>query len=160
MNISPSKARKAAFKVVDEVVAKYEEKYGLSFSGVSESAPSGKYSEIGISFNTKQVFEKDKGREIVLEIATDFLDKINQDPSLKDYLDVYPFDFSNITINIFIKPTDGQEVYYPHFRIFSCYNNRVYFGFYKKRADGKRSLLEQETETIEEARQIINQQKQ
>lgn len=153
-----NKERKAAFKVIDEVVEKYENKYGLSFSGVSESAPSGKYSEIGISFSLNKILEKDEGRKIVLEIATDFLDRINQDSKLKNYLEVYPFDFSNITINIFLKPVDGQEIYYPNFRIFSCYNNHVYFGFYEKLSDGERSLLQQESETIEEARQIVNQQ--
>lgn len=158
LSSSFSKERKVAFRVINEISSEFEKKYGLTFSGVSESAPSGKYRNLGFMLDSKRVLEKDEGRKIVLEIATAFLDRINKDTELKHYLDVYPFDFSNITVEIFIMLPTGEEVYYPKFTIFSCYNNHVYFGFYRKSEDGNRSLLEHTSETIEEARQIVNQQ--
>jgi hypothetical protein len=152
--------RKMAFQIIRQITDKYEKKYGMQFSGVSEAAPTGKYENLGFDLNSKKKLSKEEGRKILLELAGDTLNAFNNDPAFRQYMKIYPFTGHNIVINIFIKPPKNPDVYHPDIRVFSFYNDVLRYKTDTPQTEGMGFYFTEETETLEEARAIVEAQRQ
>lgn len=155
-----SKDSKIVFGIVREVSNKYEKQFrGLKFAGISESAPGGKYRNIGISFDYYGKISKDKARKILVESSTELLEKINANVELRPYLKNYPFTRDDVTISIFVNKPDGKRIYYPEFSVFSFEKEKLRYKYNYKENSSIPTYDLIEEESYEEARQILEQQK-
>ncbi|CCB92270.1 putative uncharacterized protein [Waddlia chondrophila 2032/99] len=156
-----SEKRKMAYEMVDELTDPYEELYGLRLSGISEAAPDGKYDNLGMDFHTYRRLSKDEGRRLILKIMDEFLDKINNTQAFRKYLTVHPFDSNHIVINIFVNEKKrGERIFFPDIDSVSIYNEKIYYDFYLKELGDAWKNRQEEVETIEEARRIVESQNQ
>lgn len=155
---SMSKQSKIVHRIVREVSDKYEKKYKLSFSGISLAAPRGIYNDIGISFDYKGILSKDQARKILVESATDLIEKINANEELRPYLKNYLFTGGNVTINIFFHSLDGKSIYYPEMTIVSFYSDTLRYKYDSPDTEHIADYYLVEKESLEEARQILEQQ--
>lgn len=153
-----SKESKIVHQIVRQISEKYERKYKLNFSGISLSAPGGIYRKIGISFEYYGYLSKDDARKILVESATDLIEKINANDELKPYLKNYPFTGDNVTITIFLRLPNGQRIYYPDMKITKFHRNKVCFVYDTPETEkAKGYYFLEEKETLEETRQILEQ---
>ncbi|CCB92271.1 putative uncharacterized protein [Waddlia chondrophila 2032/99] len=156
-----SESSRMAYEMVDELTDPYEELYGLRLSGISEAAPDGKYDNLGMDFHTYRRLSKDEGRRLILTIMDEFLDKINNTQAFRKHLTVHPFDSNHIVINIFVKEKEkGEKIFFPNYKCFSIYNEKIYYDFYLKEIGYDWRDEQEEMETIEEARRIVESQNQ
>jgi len=109
-SISPK--RKMAFKITNHLGKKFEKKYGLRFAGISEAAPKGKYTMIGLELDYNKILSKDEGRVLLLACAEEMLHAFNSCQSFRQYMADYPFKGDNIIINIFVQTPSSPDVYY------------------------------------------------
>jgi hypothetical protein len=155
MGNSFSPKRKLAFQIIRQITDKYEKKYGLKFSGVSEAAPTGKYENLGFDLDLKRKLSKDEGRKIILELVDDTLYAFNNNPAFREHMKTYPFTVNNIVIDIYITPPKNPYVYHPDIKIFSFYNDILRFITDTPQTQGKGKYFTEEKETLEEARAIV-----
>lgn len=153
-----SKESKAVHQIVREISSIYTKKYNMRYSGISLAAPGGIYRDIGVCFDYQGYLTKDEARVILLEIADALLEKINDNTILKPHLKNYPFTGNNITVDIFLVSPEGKRIYYPDIKIISLYGDKLRYKYDSPETESQGVYYLKETETIEEARQIVNQQ--
>jgi hypothetical protein len=160
MGNSFSPERKLGFQIIRQITDKYEKKHGLRLSGISEVGPTGKYENLGFNLDLRKKLTKDEGRRILLELADDTLNAFNNDPAFRQFMKTYPFTGHNTVITIFIKPSENPDVYHPDIKIFSFYNDIIRFITDTPQTRGKGKYFTEEIETLEEARAIVEAQRQ
>jgi hypothetical protein len=114
-------------EVRNKVTRKYVEKYGLTVSGVVDSASEGVIHEIGVHFRIHKLISKQKARQIVVECTQDFIKELNNHPHLKPYFKNYPCTAKNINIYLFIFHPDGEMTYFPDLGVTSTRNGTIEF---------------------------------
>lgn len=152
----PSEKRKIAFSIAKEFSKDIEQEYGMKFCGISEAAPKGKYQNLGIDFYIFKKLSLPEARKVLLALEEDFLNRINSDKSLEEYLLVYPFTGNNVVISIFCRFEEEPELYFPDYSVFSIYNSTLHYGFRKLNNDGSKSNLKFNVETKEEALELLD----
>ena len=161
MGNSFSPERKMAFQIIRQITDKYEKKYGMHLSGVSEVSPTGKYENLGFNLEIYRKLSKDEGRKILLELVDDTLNAFNNNPAFSQYMKTYPFTGHNTVITIFIKPPKNPDVYHPDIKIFSFYNDILWFKTDTPETHKKLGFyFTEDRETLEEARAIVEAQRQ
>ncbi|CCB92269.1 putative uncharacterized protein [Waddlia chondrophila 2032/99] len=153
-----SESSRMAYEMVDELTDPYEELYGLRLSGISEAAPDGKYDNLGMDFQTYRMLSKDEGRRLILTIMDEFLDKINNTQAFRKHLTVHPFDSNHIVINIYPNEKTGKSIFFPNLDAVLIYNEKIYYKYYLKELGDAWKDRQEEVETIEEARRIVESQ--
>jgi hypothetical protein len=155
-----SSERKIAFQTIRQITRKYEKKYGMHFSGISEVSPAGKYENLGFDLEMYRKLSKDEGRVILLELVDDTLNAFNNDPAFRQHMKTYPFTGHNIIISIVISPPSKPIVYYPDIGEFSFYNDIIRYKTNTPHNGKPNFNFTEEKETLEEARAIVEAQRQ
>lgn len=65
---------------------------------------------LALAFHYYHEVNIDEARELVIYVATTFLDEINKSEHIRKYLDTYPFKPENIQIEIFLENLDGSKL--------------------------------------------------
>jgi hypothetical protein len=161
MGNSFSPKRKMAFQTIRKITRKYENKYDMHFSGISEVSPTGKYENLGFDLVLGRKLSKDEGRKILLELADDTLNAFNNNPAFRQYMKTSPFTGNNIVIDIYIKPQNNPNMLHPEIKIFSFDNNALWYISDTPETQKKMGFyFLKEKETLEEARAIVEAQRQ
>ena len=68
--------------------------------------------KMGFRFQIFRKLEKNEARAILVDCIEDFLKDINQDESIRQYLEVYPFDIHHVDVIIFISIIKTIIIFY------------------------------------------------
>ncbi len=140
-------------EVRNKVIDKYSKKYGLTVSGIIDGMPERIIHEVGVYLDINHVISKEKARQIVVECAQDFINKLNKHPQLKPYYKTYPLTAKNIYVALFISCPDRSTPYYPNLCVVSAVRGLV--SFRTKDSDNKYKYKTEEEETFEEAVALV-----
>lgn len=152
---SPSEKRKLASKIALKVADTYQKKYGLKFCGISEVAPEGKYENLGMDFLLKRIVSKKEARKILVKVQEDFLDSINENKALREYLLVYPFTGENIVINVIVQNSRGEDAFSPDIGSFSIYDNKLKYRYFFLENNSKFTQPATEVEKLSDVKDEI-----
>jgi hypothetical protein len=97
-------------KILQFVAEKVELKHRMMPIGTSIASPDGILKRVGLEFKYNQQMSKKEFSEILFEIATLLLEKINENEEIRPSLDHYPFDYSDISIVIFLMKENGRFI--------------------------------------------------
>lgn len=78
-------------------------------------------------FKKKKKVNKEEARELLVNVAVDFLDVINSNEEIRPHLVTYPYGIKNIEVTIIFYSEDGHDVYDPLITAASTSNGRVFF---------------------------------
>lgn len=90
---------KYAYETMDILVQLAEEKYGLRCSGTGGSMPTDVCS-LHLDFDTKQTTSIEEYRKLLIDVAEDFLQIINNNRDILPFLREYPFPISRLDLTI------------------------------------------------------------
>lgn len=63
---------------------------------------------LALAFDCHKPLDVDTGRQLLIAAVEKFVSEVNQNESVRPYLDNYPFEAKNIEIRIFIQRPDGS----------------------------------------------------
>ncbi|MBS0585362.1 MAG: hypothetical protein JSR76_03555 [Verrucomicrobia bacterium] len=112
---------------------------------------------LGLSFNYYNEIDIDKGRELLVFAASEYLDAINTNVELRPYLDHWPFTANDIEIDIGILKPTGKEVGLEKIDFLTCEKNEL--KYYPNKGDIPGMPPPLLTENYQEAVKIIEESK-
>lgn len=131
-------------------------KYNMRLVGDSAAMPEGIISELGLLFRISRLLTREEARVILIDCVQTFLSEINSNENLKPYLKNRPFTSRNISITIFIKNQDGQDVSDPNLGVIHARFGKLDYITYQKESKYYEHQCESE-ESFEEALSLVNQ---
>lgn len=137
-----------------EAAEEVKNKYGLSFSGISEQSDhsNGKYEVIGVMFSSKKYIPKDEARKLIVDITKTLLNKLNTE-KVMPFLTVNPFMENNIKITVYVdvptKNWDYSQIWF--------FGNRRGDIHYTYQVPNDKYKIHQENESYSDALKILKQ---
>ena len=124
---------------------------GLQLCGIGGASKDGKKTGFELIFQTGKLFELKEARELLLKLATEFLEDINKNEQLRPYLFQYPYPIENIRIAVLSnKYFFERDKYLASFSI-----NKARLGFAKGSEFDAGIINLDSAETYEEALKIV-----
>lgn len=152
-NSPESPLDQAANQVTFRTTQRLKEKYNFSIMAFGGKAGTGKITELNVGFDSSLILDKEGYRKLILECAELFLEEINNDIILKEFLEHHPFTLADIWISIFFRKEDGSDLYYPQISVISLAKNRISYATHYKE---DRYKVTYEEESIQEALKKIS----
>ncbi len=115
----------AVDRVLDHTLSNLQKNEPIIMIGLGGSKNNLKKETIRISLMLNKVLTKKECRKLIIKCAESYLNDINSDNELKQYLYQYPFAYKNLEISIFLKKPDGSDINYPDIRVISLYNDKI-----------------------------------
>lgn len=153
-----SEKEKIKYRVLNEVINQLKDQHQLSLGGFGAEGSEKGYQLLGLNFDLYGVISKDEGRKMLVESVDLMLNVINQDKELQPYLLEKPFTSKNVDLVFFVKRKNGEDVFYPDIRIFSACGGRI--SYLTESPEQEFGYYTEEEETFEEARRIVEVQRQ
>ncbi|HRD55808.1 MAG TPA: hypothetical protein PLC42_05360 [Parachlamydiaceae bacterium] len=144
---------KLAAELRAQSAKKLEKKHQMSFCGTAGGMMDN-INLLGFSFLINRPMTKNEVRMLAVSSTQDFLNDINQDEKVRQYLKIYPFDIEHIEITFLFRTHDQGTVYHPNLAVVSVYNGKIKYSTNNPLNDNR--FLVQETETFEDAVKILN----
>jgi hypothetical protein len=109
-----------------------------------------------LSFQVNRILTEEKARMLIVDCINEFSNRINNHKKIRTYLKTYPFE--GVKIKIFIHDEKNDFIYDPNIGVVSYYNGIIHY----RTNDPNGSWVYKQTfeETLEEAKNIIESQKQ
>ena len=149
---SASKKVNRLFSTIGRDLSK---KYALKYTGNGVSMFEGPVKKLSIEFELHKRLAKSEARYLLFQLANDFLNAINNDNSLQQFLVNKPFNIKNIQIVIFLFDENGKEILEPDFCVATLVNESILYNYAQNVLPSPYSRSE--TEDYEEAVKTLNQ---
>jgi len=143
---------KLANKIIKSASDRLSKKHHMELIGVKQGMM-GCVKLIGFRFQVYRKLSKDEARAIVVDSAQDFLTEINQNESIRNYLQVYPFDLEHIEVVLFIDTPDRGTFYHPDLAVVAARRGQVTYT--TNDPDHKYRYKLEEEESFEDALKIV-----
>lgn len=150
---SPPKYELISNKVVSQTSKNISESENLNPIGSGGSMMED-VKMLSISFITKELINKERGRELIHQCANQLISNVNQNEEIRPYLHNYPFTYKNVEIRIFNRDKNSISAVYPELSTVSLIDGIIYYKYYENNT--RKKVL---TETFEEAEKILNEKK-
>ena len=144
-----------ARNLMKKTIERLEKKHHLHHGGVS-GGMMGCVKWMGLQFHLSRTINKDEARAMVVDCMQEFLVDINQDESLRKYLQVYPFETKHIEITIYIRTSKEGTLYYPDLSVITAYRDKILF--YTNDPEIEFKYKTREVESFEGAVKIVQSQ--
>lgn len=112
LNFFPNNFEKTINKVNEDAALLLEKKYNLRCIGQGSSSPSKEIKFLFLSFQYYGYLSKQELKTLTLNCVHDFLDVINSNKEIRQYLCTYPFTTKNIDLDIYQYKNKNLERYY------------------------------------------------
>lgn len=145
---------RAADQIIIESGKKLAKKHQMRVVAIGGGAADG-ITSFSVSFQRLgSPLDCTKARFLIVDCADQFLKDINQDPQVRQFLNIYPFPNKGVSVTIFNYTEDGDDVYYPGINVLQIRKGVIE---YNTSDPGKKGSYKTEvTETYEEAVAILN----
>ena len=107
------RAVKTVYSVFDEAKVNIMQKYPVVCVGVGAEMFGGPVQKLMLSFSIDQKLNKDSARQLVYNIAVEFLNTVNNSQPLQEFLVNKPFPLKDIRVALFIQDEQGYELFDP-----------------------------------------------
>ncbi|MBM3197761.1 MAG: hypothetical protein FJZ58_00710 [Chlamydiae bacterium] len=87
--------------------------YNLKPCAVGAAMPGGPIRKLNLCFDTKSSLTEEQLRELLIKIAHELLNQVNEDEEIQEFLYERPFTIKNVQIIIYNHDKKGREVYDP-----------------------------------------------
>lgn len=134
-----------------------EKRYGLRFCGAGGSYDFNKKKTktLKLCFQLFRVIDKNACRKMIVDCIEEFVDAINKNDEIKQYLSDTPFTVNNVEIVVYIYNSNHGNVYDPDICIVDSTEGVI--RFYTKDPEGKQKPYKSITEeSFAEALAIVN----
>jgi len=148
--VSMQSKRQEISNLVKMDFAKDIEDKGFRLAGIGGSERQGKTTGFELAFSTDDLYNVDIARKHLVEIAKQFLNKVDEDTELKPYLCQHPFPIENMKLTVFPK----DQSYNGNFNLSSVLLSagKIYYFAHGDSVYDRFTVLE---ETYEEALKIV-----
>jgi len=116
------RAVKTVYSVFDEAKVNIMQKYPVVCVGVGAEMFGGPVQRLMLSFSIDQKLTKDSARQLVYNIAVEFLNTVNNSQLLQEFLVNKPFTMKDIETVLFIHDEKGNRLVDPDICVASMYN--------------------------------------
>jgi len=141
--------------VQSRVAKKVENKHKLYASGFGFWGARC-YEELKISFEHQGILSRDEARFLIVDVAADFLEEVNQDEKIRPHLCQFPYTIKNLSIPIFPRKNGFKNPTHPDYVVIKLHDGTI---SYKTELEGQKyDYHTEEDETFEEALQILREQ--
>jgi len=141
--------------VQSRVAKKVEKKHKLYASGFGFWGPDC-YEELEISFEHQGILSRDEARFLIVDIAADFLEEVNQDENIRPHLCQFPYTIKNLFIPIFPRMKGYKNPIHPDYVLISLSDGVI---SYKTELENQKyEYHTEEDETFEDALNILSEQ--
>jgi hypothetical protein len=133
---------------------KMEQRFGLKMSGTGGGGDGKQINLIAVAFNSHNEMILSQARQLIMECTQDFIKEINDYEQLKNYTALWPFNFTNVKLDILFiidRPERGL-IPAPYTAAVIYDKGRL---TYMEEIKGELEVVQ--TETYEEALAILNQ---
>jgi len=137
------------------VAKKVEKKHRLRASGFGFWGPDC-YEELKIFFVSPVVLSRDEARFLILDVAADFLEVVNQDENIRPHLCQHPYTMNHLSIAFFPKRNGYEKPIYPDYVVIDFQGGII--SYKTKLENQKYGYHSEEDETFEEALKILREQ--
>ena len=151
----PTPYVKIADNIIKTTSDRLSKKYQMHLMGV-KSGMMGCVKLMGIHFQVNRSLSKEEARTIIVDSAQSFLEDINQNESIRPFLQVYPFDLKHIEIVVFISTLGNGTFYHPNLSVISVVDGKIEYSI--NDPDHKYRYKLEECESFEDAVKILQNQ--
>ena len=110
-------------KATNEILREHEkyarEKYGLELSGDPEIRMNEKVCQVTVYFKSRRKVELDEARKIYLDVFCSLLNRFNNHPYYREYMEDYPFTEKNVRLQLGYYDENGSGYENPYIRVVS-----------------------------------------
>ncbi|CDZ80229.1 hypothetical protein BN1013_00736 [Candidatus Rubidus massiliensis] len=154
-----SEAEKTFDQVLSQGINLIQKKYNLEILGSGGGMPDGFIHNFNISFKHYGVLPIEKARGLLVNVTTDFLQVVNSNPKIRNYLYTFPFKGEDISLMILIKSSDGDDLEDPFLgSMCQCRGSIRYETLKYLKTNLFPKTIKQTSETYDEAVQILKEQ--
>jgi hypothetical protein len=144
-------------QLVNGILAKtanlIKDKYDLKPSGSGAAMPGGPIQELVLCFDTKYPLTKEQLRELLIKIANELVNQVNENKEIQEFLKDPPFTIKNVQIIIYNHDKQGREAYDP--QIATAQISRGVLDYRTVDAADTFKFKQEFIETCEEAMQAV-----
>jgi hypothetical protein len=138
-------------KYVDDIsnsfLAASRDKYGLTCSGRG-GALMDKVNVVFLGLDSKENdYDVEKARRLIVNCSEDYLERINSNKKVREYLSHYPFTHTGINFRISFRNPNERAI-----RLIILTKGKISYSAYN---EDRSDLIDQHVETYEEAREIV-----
>ncbi len=109
--------------------------------------------KLGLSFAIYRKVDKQEARAMLVDCMQEFISTVNSNEALRPYLDGLLFTEKNIRLDIFLKDSNNERIYYPNTCVFGSTEGDIFY--YYKSPEKKYGYIATEYETFQEALSIL-----
>jgi len=149
-----SREEELAFQIRSKVAHKLVAKYDMKMIGFSAAMPEGVINNLGLLFQVFRVLTIEEAREILVDGVQEFLSEINSNEEIRPYLKVYPFTPKNITIDVYVSGSKGEDVYDPNIEAAIVSRGKLWYA--TKDKNQKYGYKSEYEESFEEAVKLVS----
>lgn len=153
---TPSKFMGIVNRLRNNIAEEIKNKYDLELIGIGGSMPDCVLHYFTLSFAVQKNVNLDEARRLILNVAHEYLDLINNNVEIKYYMLQYPFDEKNVDIAIFFKNPDNTSVQHPYISIASFCEGKLWYMTHndREKLTYKTKFNETYQEAIERFKQV------
>ncbi len=137
--------------ILKDVASTLSERYNMECIGFGGGWCGDK--KLGLSFKIRRVIDKQEARAMLVDCVQEFISNVNSNEALKPYLDGVVFTEKNIRLDIFVKDSQGNKVYYPDICVFGSIEGGIRYKF--QSLEKKYGYIAKDRETFQEALSIL-----
>lgn len=119
------KSEQSVNKLLYHIANTFEKKYNLNAIATNVSMPGGVVKKLGLDFQIHGPLSKEELRKILVALAQEFLNFVNEDVDVRFFLKQYPFEIKNIEITLFLIDSKGFEIKDPNIGISGISNGKL-----------------------------------
>jgi hypothetical protein len=113
----PSRGEQLANSILANTAKIIKDKYLLQPCGEGAAMPGGPIQELTLCFDTKFPHTKEQLRELLIKVANELLDQVNQNNEIQGFIKEKPFTIKNIEIVIYNHDREGRSVNDPEISV-------------------------------------------
>jgi hypothetical protein len=144
------KSEQAVNDFLSKAIHSFKQKYPYKAIGENTAMPEGIVKLIGLSFDVEGPLDRKEIRRILLEMGIEFIKWINEDETIRPYLETYPVSVNNIDISIFLYDANSSQLRDPYIGYATIGYGQIRYSV-KDERDGIPFTKHEYTETYEEA---------
>ena len=149
-----SHEEKLAFQIRSKIAHKLVVKYDMKVIGFSAAMPAGVINNLGLLFQVSRILTREEARVILVDGVQEFLAEVNANEEIRPYLKAYPFTAKNITVDIYMRGSKGENVYDPNIEAASAYGGKIWYA--TKDKNKKYGYKSEYKESFEEAVKLVD----
>jgi hypothetical protein len=113
----PSKGEQLVNSILAKTAKIVKDKYNLKPSGAGAAMPGGPIQELTLCFDTKYPHTKEKLRELIIKLAHELLNQVEENNEIQEFLKYKPFKIKNVEIVIYNHDHNGRSIYDPEISV-------------------------------------------